>query len=229
MSVGVVVLGMHRSGTSCLSMLLRENHVPFISTRRKMPASITGTQERRLIVHLNDDVLAHSGGSWDRPPKTIKWTMDHAARRDTIADQISMGRSRFSGWKDPRTLLLLDFWEDGGRRWSYIGTFRHPMASATSLLEYKHIPTEQGLELWLAYNRALLKKHGESSFPIVSFDAKQTDYLRGFQVASNEIGVQIHSMSSFLSRMRHRTAVHSNDLPDEVLHVYDRLKAVSVC
>lgn len=65
----VMVLGMHRSGTSCLTGLLQQTGLELGDVVTEAPHNKKGNRENLDIMRLNDDVLAHSRGSWDRPQK----------------------------------------------------------------------------------------------------------------------------------------------------------------
>jgi len=64
----IAVLGMHRSGTSCLTGLLEDAGVPLGDVQKENPHNPLGNQENLRIMHLHDAVLAANGGSWDAPP-----------------------------------------------------------------------------------------------------------------------------------------------------------------
>src|SRR5690606_15029365 len=123
-------------------------------------------------------VLAHSGGSWEHPPADLRWNGDMAAARDAILEGLAGGSQGAPwGFKDPRTLLTLEFWRQAAPQARLVGSFRHPVRVVRSLHKRGHgmdMPT--GLALWATYNERLLALHASSPFPIVSFDLPAAGY-----------------------------------------------------
>ena len=195
----VVVLGMHRSGTSCLAGLLQEAGVDFGDVPTRSIANARGSREDGDVVRLNDDVLAYSGGSWDDPPKQLKWSMDMMSVRHEI---VTRPRWLTWGFKDPRTLLTLPFWEEGLEQPRFIATVRHPFAVAKSLEKARGINYWRGLELWMAYNSALLKAQQRLGFPVVSFDLSAAAYDRAVRRAIDSIGIKPAGNVFFADRLR---------------------------
>ena len=76
----IAILGMHRSGTSCLTgslqnagLFLGEHHTWNKHNRR-------GNRENQNIVDLHDAILEANGGTWDSPPEHVRWRDEHVAR-----------------------------------------------------------------------------------------------------------------------------------------------------
>jgi hypothetical protein len=77
MGVTAVVLGMHRSGTSCLAQILKACGVHFGDA--DLPASATnmeGHVESPEALIVNELILARSGGAWDRVPPELRLDPD---------------------------------------------------------------------------------------------------------------------------------------------------------
>lgn len=55
-----------------------------------------------------------------------------ARQRDRLIASLTCPRGTPWGFKDPRTLLTLPFWEQGLADQRLVGTFRHPHAAAGS-------------------------------------------------------------------------------------------------
>ena len=195
----VVVLGMHRSGTSCLAGLLQEAGVDFGDVPTRSIANARGSREDGDVVRLNDDVLAYSGGSWDEPPETLKWSMDMMSVRHEI---VTRPRWKTWGFKDPRTLLTLPFWEEGLTEPRFIGTVRHPFAVAKSLEKARGIDPKYGLKLWTRYNVALLSAQQRLGFPVVSFDLSAAAYDRAVRGAIDSIGIKPANNVFFADKLR---------------------------
>ena len=218
----VVVLGMHRSGTSCLAGLLQEAGVDF---GRDLPTrsigNALGSGESAEIVRLNDGVLAHSGGSWDRPPTEIRWRDQHVALRDDIINEF---QDRQWGFKDPRTLLTLPFWEDGLSEPRFIATVRHPFAVAKSLEKARGIDFFDGLDLWLKYNHELLKARRRLGFPVLSFNLEASSYDRAARAAISSLGLKPGNGIFFADSLRHGREVQPT-LAQPLSTIYEELIA----
>ena len=122
--VTIAILGMHRSGTSCLAGSLQQAGLYLGEVVEQAPHNRKGNRESLAIRSLNDRLLESNDGAWNRPPAELVWSEIFASTRDRLiakfADRTSWG------FKDPRTLLTLPFWQDGIPELVFVGTFRHP-------------------------------------------------------------------------------------------------------
>jgi hypothetical protein len=84
MSKAILVLGMHRSGTSCLARMLAAGGLASAGDAVRNWDNARGHFEMLDAVRLNEAVLAYSGGHWLSPPAEVRWTPDHAAVRDRL-------------------------------------------------------------------------------------------------------------------------------------------------
>ena len=117
------------------------------------PHNRKGNRESIPIQILHEDLLERAGGSWDKPPAAVQWSRVHHALRDQIIGQFQ-GHSVW-GFKDPRTLFCLEGWLEAIPELQLVAIVRHPESVARSLQARNGFPLEQGLELWLQYNRRL--------------------------------------------------------------------------
>jgi len=165
------VLGMHRSGTSCLTGTLEEAGVFLGEISRKNPHNLKGNHENSKIMALHEDVLQTNGGSWDSPPDTIIWSEKHKITRDEIIGEYE--NALCWGFKDPRTLFMLEGWIEAIPELTMVGIFRHPILVAQSLQARDGFSIEQGIDLWVQYNEKLLTYYDRYQFPILSFDTDE--------------------------------------------------------
>lgn len=183
------VLGMHRSGTSCLTGSLQEAGLDLGDCHTWNPHNLKGNRENQQIVDINDAVLAANGGAWDAPPEQVTWP----------AGQLEAARELFSGYasapyfgfKDPRSLLTLGGWQSLFPGMTFIGIFRHPLDVAQSLHNRSGMPIEQGLSLWYEYNRRLLRQYRVRPFPLLSFDEEQAHFQQKLRSVLNELGLDV--------------------------------------
>src|SRR5690242_7651516 len=123
----ICVLGMHRSGTSCLTGMLEDAGVFLGNVSKQNPHNKKGNQENLEIMRLNDAVLAANGATWDRPPESeADWSREQKEALQAILSQYA-GHARWA-FKDPRTMFTLSGWREALPELQFIGTFRHPSA-----------------------------------------------------------------------------------------------------
>jgi hypothetical protein len=223
----IAVLGMHRSGTSCLTGLLEQAGVFLGDVSKKNPANLKGNQENPRIMRLHDDVLRASGGSWDAPPRPVRWPPRLRRTRDRIIR--SYDGVPLWGFKDPRTVLVADGWLEALPDLQFVGVFRHPRLVAESLQRRNHFPLQRGLALWLAYNQMLIRWHERHGFPIVSFDVEPfTDSVVRLTRALGLPSVDPAGLDFFDPDLRHTTSGEPAPLPEEVDRTYRALQAVAL-
>lgn len=164
----VLVLGMHRSGTSCLAGMLAAGGVASAGDAIRNWDNARGHFEMLDAVRLDEAVLARSGGHWLSPPADVRWTDEQAATRDRLLSTRVAGRPALI--KDPRALLVLPFWRASSVPFHAIAIVRHPLAVARSLESWRATPIDEGLTLWTAHNRALHADRANHGYPLVDFD-----------------------------------------------------------
>src|SRR5690554_4364949 len=130
MNEGVVILGMHRSGTSCLTGCLNDNGLNLGTVSESNKHNKKGNQENKEVFKLNESLLNYNQGSWRRPPlKSLIWNQELETRRNEIILYYDKLPKPW-GIKDPRMLLTYKFWKDQLASHRLVGTFRHPVAVA---------------------------------------------------------------------------------------------------
>jgi hypothetical protein len=162
-SNALVVIGMHRSGTSALSGLLDELGI-FMG--KSLFAAQKGVNEKGFfenseLVKLNDLLLDAQLSSWDDPLMTTEAAStenllkDH---KDSAQKMLSTDYSSHALWgmKDPRTTLLLPFWRHvfaslPSVKVNFVLMLRSPFEVAGSLKKRDDFSLEKSLMLWLNY------------------------------------------------------------------------------
>lgn len=185
----VLVLGMHRSGTSCLAGSLEARGLDLGTVSRADPHNAKGNRENPAVRELNEAVLEFSGGSWDAPPVAVAWSQELRARRDALLAARRHDGRRPWGFKDPRLLVTLPFWLAALRQPILVATFRHPLAVARSLAARDGMTLAAGLALWSLYNERLLALRRVRRFPIVRFDVARESYRRAVDALTRELGL----------------------------------------
>lgn len=215
---------MHRSGTSSLAGSLEEAGLHLGEVVTRADHNPKGNRESLAIRDLNDRLLEHNDGAWDQPPASIIWDDDFRTQRATvIAAHAADWRW---GFKDPRTLLTLAFWQEALPDLALVGTFRHPLAVAASLERRNQIPTETGLALWTAYNDRLLAAHERAPFPVLSFDLPADEYHAG--VTAMAAALDLPGQPGFFTEeLRHHGPIDDAALPSDVDERYRRLQGLA--
>lgn len=213
----VLILGMHRSGTSCLVGSLQQKGLYLGPVMEHSPHNPKGSHEHPLIRHLNSAVLQYSGGRWDKPPARIRWHSRHAKVRDQLISIFHSQSSGPWGFKDPRTLLTLPFWQASLRHLQYVATFRHPLRVAQSLQVRNDMPIRDGLSLWLQYNIQLLALISHKPVHLISFDIPSDQYRHTLDSIVQQLALHhrpdipdIEEPPFFEDQLRHQSS-----LPDE--------------
>ncbi len=223
---GYLVLGMHRSGTSCLTGLLQTSGLWLGDVPRHSKHNEKGNLEDRLVKRVNHDVLAALGGSWMDPPRRIP-----AGRIDPrpVRAALEPYRGR-ENWvlKDPRLVLTLGVWLSHLTRCQLIGTFRHPLSVALSLQARDHMPVEQGIQLWTHYNRCLVGWHKRFRFPLVCFDHAGKAYRQQFQALCEHIAIPFDARAAeefYEQQLVSHEHAGRGGLPADAAETYDYLVA----
>lgn len=171
---------MHRSGTSLVASLLHRagcclgdtllpgdaNNEPgyfedvgFLDLNRRMLAAVVPADRR-----------GHADWGWTEdtvgpvaPPRLEPFVAEAdalVAARSAAASRRREGRCAAWGWKDPRTTVLLDFWDARLKDARYVFAYRAPWEVADSMRrlgahEFLRHP-EHAYRIWHYYNEALL-------------------------------------------------------------------------
>jgi hypothetical protein len=230
----ICVLGMHRSGTSCLTGIMQSFGVELGEVFTENAANKRGNRENSRIVQLNEALLKKNSGAWYRPVIVSKWSWLQTRERKRIISQLQANSAGQWGFKDTRTLFTLDFWLEGIAKTheevSFIGTFRHPHRVALSLNKRDNAPIDQCWELWHTYNTRLYELAQTNNFPLVDFDLPADEYLEDaltklIQLGLNEDKAAI-AREFFDADLRNQahTPVDTVELPAHVTELYQALQ-----
>ncbi len=168
----VVVLGMHKSGTTLVSRILHESGIPMGEFDPSIGYDQGNHYEREACNALNRRLLhAPAGRGFEvihrpRPP--------FPAELETEANELIRtmnARHKTWGFKDPRTCLTFDFWRNLVPDARLILVYRHPSEvwqhhlhpRILKRLLYTVGKGARVLRAWAVYNRAALE--AVQSFP----------------------------------------------------------------
>jgi hypothetical protein len=189
----VLVLGMHRSGTSAVAGALA-------ALGLSLPAPddlMTGRPdnpvhyESRALAEVNDALLAALGGTWSAPPDLRAGWERTQAVQDVESQARRAARVAFPDegprvWKDPRLCLVLPYWRR--RLVAPVGTilvWRAPLAVARSLRTRQAFTLSHGLALWDRYNRAALATLSGHPALVISYEDLLADAARAMRAAAS--------------------------------------------
>lgn len=221
----IVVLGMHRSGTSAFSRVLNlcgaflpENRHP-----AKLGDNEKGFWEPEEIPRLNERLFKSAGISW--LSTAFDLAEQQAFHDDFIEDAIALigteyGNRHLILIKDPRICMMAPWWDEALRKSGYepmyIIPVRNPLEVAASLLARDGLPVERGLALWLGYfeHAEVATRHAARVF--VTYDDLMTDWKQSIHHISESLGISLDSQAScgeidaFLDQdMRHQQSSHA--------------------
>lgn len=225
----ILVLGMHRSGTSALTRVLNllgvglgEHLLAAQSDNEK------GFWENSKIVELNERILNTMGRSWDDLRELsfelINQESLKVINEDILSVLTEIGNDT-SPWgiKDPRMCRLLPLYltklSEMGDEPVIVHMTRNPLEVARSLQKRNGFSLEKGLVLWLCYTLEAEKNSRGQARIWLSYDALLADWRGVINTVQNQHSIQFPigldevatEIDSFLDRgLRH----HQSSMAD---------------
>ena len=177
----LLVMGMHRSGTSALTRALKvfnvrlgDNLLPPVKGHNDK-----GYWEDVTFNAINIELLFLLGSDFHLLYLS-KLECFTSPKFDNIKEKAKLfilekfAESRLIGLKDPRTCLTLSFWNvifnELGVNVKYILALRNPESAAKSFMKPHGFAKGKCLMLWAAYNFNFLKKANTTNSLIVSYE-----------------------------------------------------------
>ena len=176
----LLVLGMHRSGTSALTGVLHDCGARIATNLIADQPEINrqGFWEDREVVEINDAVLEGCGLRWFDWRAVPQQTMQGLAAgpvgmRACTHLETQYSNQAVSVCKDPRFSRTLPFWQaclsKTDLHCHFLLCVRHPSEVAASLRARDGLPLEYGHLLWLVYNLDALRALDAESAQRVSY------------------------------------------------------------
>ena len=198
----IVVLGMHRSGTSAVARSLPVFQVALGNTL--MPSAAgnnpTGFWEDLEINALNNEMLRAIEDDWHHL-SPIKSHQIAALRKAGFFNRAvgllkkKVGNAPIFGFKDPRTARLLPFWKPVFTRCkcsvAYVLSIRHPLSVVRSLANRDRFGPEKSYMLWLAHVLESLTGTNQCQRVLVDYDRLIENPDREVNRMASELGLQI--------------------------------------
>lgn len=220
----LLVLGMHRSGTGCVSRMLGLMGAELGSVSGDADAEPGGeARENPRVDGLNEDLLARSGHSWQSPPSEVQ-----ASRRDVWRCRRAVwefGGSRMAVIRDPRMLFTYPVWREALRDHSLVACLRHPLSVARSLERHHGLPIAEGLNLWHTCNLQLLERT-TAGRRVYWFDFDNGEASSRRLIRQLEKDFPLSATGAALSYFRPADRHHQEKgrLPGRVADLYDVLR-----
>jgi hypothetical protein len=239
----LLVLGMHRSGTSALTRVLNLRGAALPG--ELLPANqanVAGYWEPAAVVAWHDEFLAAAGSAWDDPTAFPAAAFETPAAEtfvERVADLLrhDLASAPLVVMKDPRACRLVPLWRRAiaraGREPLMVLIVRHPLEVAASLQRRDGIPVAQALLLWLEHVLAAEASTRGDRRAVVTYDQLLGDWSstiarieRNIDLALPATGADADAqVDAFLSAdLRHervaRAAIDDEDVSDWVRRVY---------
>lgn len=231
-SNAIVVLGMHRTGTSLTMAALEALGVDAGSHLLPPgPDNETGYWEDKSVIDLNDRLLAVMGKTWYSlaPITESDWAL---AEVDNLrCEAAALLKNHFAhstswGFKDPRCLRLWPFWRrvlnEMGVPVKCVVTYRHPESVAASLAHRNQFAPARSYFLWLAHYVPFLDQLLSKPCIFIDYDqfidqpTEVMDRLTTFVHGAGGLGQQMGLVNAFLKRTLQGSLRHARFESQEI-------------
>ena len=235
MKKALLVVGMHRSGTSALAGALSilgvdvgQDLLPARSGENDL-----GFFELKEVHSFHERLLLSGGRTWDTPwPLTPSW-LDRFATQSRKAELSGILKRNFADsdlWavKDPRLCQLLPMWRevlaDLGVDVAVIHIVRQPGAVATSLANRNDFSTDKSGALWLDHNLTAEQESRGLRRAFLTYEGLLERKMGALEQLATELGVvwpegrESTEIEAFLTR----DLDHSRDRSSEQHREFDK-------
>jgi hypothetical protein len=221
LSEGVLITGMHRSGTSMIAGLVEKMGVNQLG-KNPMPAAADnrdGFYEDVVLAGISDEIMGVFDATWDVPtvgPKSdiqkrnLTESIIKKARNDVFQMRQDVGEPWFI--KDPRICLTLSEWKRILLfRTPVIFIVRNPHDVASSLMQRNDMGLRRALAIWHRYNTVLIHSVKSDQILVIDYDSTcikpgaaqegiQT-FLEGVLTMSNNTSFKVENQVLFNPRV----------------------------
>ncbi len=227
-STAILILGMHRSGTSALTGALALLGVELgQDLLPPAPDNPKGFFEHQRIWRVHQELLEALGSEWDdlRPLPT-GW-LQHPATQEAAQKLQAIIKDEFSEnflWaiKDPRLSRLLPIWQRilTSRPAKAIILLRDPREAASSLMARDGLSAGHALGLWMRYNLDAIQHTNGMARAVVCYHDLLYDWEKEVTSLRNQIGLNLpilseqthHAVSLFLEQGLRRQKVETDQI-----------------
>ena len=223
----VAILGMHRSGTSWLAGSLEHLGLHLGEVNTKAQHNAKGNRENAAIREIHESVLRKNRGNWRRPSFPNRWPRRASKALGSRIADMSESSSTW-GFKDPRSLLMLEEWHRQVGGLVRVGIYRHPLSVFRSLhRRHDDFTEDEAVELWRFYNERLLYEYERDPFPIIRFDVERDRLLADLLRLAHHIGLETsRDPAGFLDEsLIHNADAANAPIPERASAVWHALEA----
>jgi hypothetical protein len=240
----IIVLGMHRSGTSAFTGVLGLLGVDLgPKLMPASPANEAGYWEHQEIVALHERLLAALGSSWDDPSRLPAgwWKLDAVAPfRRKLLEIIARDFADSPLWalKDPRMCRLLPLWtslmDELECQPVWVLVTRHPAENTSSLEKRDGFSREKSGLLWLQHTLDAERETRNRPRVVITFDQLFDDWEATLDRVRQAAGLPwpvppgqaAARIKEFVDPdKRHHRALDTGALPQWIRETYDGLLA----
>lgn len=198
----LIVLGMHRSGTSAITRGLR---VMGVELGNRLIPPIEGNNDKGFWedIDLNafdNEILAELGQSWFSLTPIDEADIALLKKRGYFLRAVELlgakiGDAEVFGFKDPRVAKLLPFWREVFAHCeldvSYVIALRHLLSVAQSLVKRDAMDSEQSYLLWLGHIIPALVQSAGKPRIVTDYDQIMAAPEQELQRVANAFGLQL--------------------------------------
>ncbi|MYN15039.1 hypothetical protein GSY71_18030 [Pusillimonas sp. TS35] len=228
----IVVLGMHRSGTSAITRALQAMGVDLGNRLMKPVEHINakGFWEDDDITELNERILHSLGMRWDSLQPFTDQHIDIIRENGLYTEAVDLieaktGKSAVYGFKDPRVAKLLPLWQaifqSCGLTPSFLITIRNPLSVAQSLKKRDCFNPIKSYLLWLDHVLTSLELSRSHQRALVDYDQLMRDPKAALQqiAADLQLATDVTEVDAYVQNfidegLRHST-FSAEDIKDE--------------
>jgi GT2 family glycosyltransferase len=197
----LIVLGMHRSGTSAMARVLSLAGAE-LPTRlmKEMPDNPTGFWEPIDVVAMSDKIMASFDTTWDDVFAGVKNPHLDEAHPELLAEAVDLLKANFGDAspiviKDPRVAVLGGFWrralEAAGYEPRYVIMVRNPLEVAASLTARNGFSREKALMLWSGYMIASERDTRDAPRVFVRYESLLADWRSTLDQIEGQLGISL--------------------------------------
>ena len=183
----IIVLGMHRSGTSLIAGVLNICGL-FMGNKDELVSAGDGNEkgffESKQVLEIDEEILKRNNGVWEDPPLlNVGWEensklKDLYTKADRFINKMDI-QSDIWGIKEPRMCLTMPFWQKAlkGREIKYIIPVRSESDVASSIHKRNSdISIYRGKYLWIRYWVNILNNTSKKNRYFTFFDNYFSDW-----------------------------------------------------
>ena len=244
----ILVLGMHRSGTSAITRVLSllGADLPTELLEPVPGVNETGFWESARLVDIHDRMLAAAGSAWDDPRELPAKFFETAPGAAFSAEILAVLEEDFSASplfviKDPRICRFVPYWigilQKFGAEPLPLLLQRHPLEIAASLARRDDFDSSKSLALWLRHVLDMEKATRGMPRTLIDYAALLQDWPRAVDQVRRELAIAwpndpkevTQEIEAFLSpSLKHhsRTAVEMSSDPAVSPWVADAYEAL---